>query len=52
MWHLRGKREGENHRENLGDVWKIILKLILKKCNEMVWSGFIWHRINKSGGFK
>jgi hypothetical protein len=51
MWHLRGKRKEENHRENLGVVWKIILKLILKKCNEM-WSGFIWHRINKSGGFK
>ena len=52
MWYLWGKREGENNTENLGVVWKIIVKFILKKYNEMVWSGFIWHRISKTGGLK
>jgi hypothetical protein len=52
MWHLWGKREEENDTENLGVLWKIIVKLIVKKCNEMVWSGYIWHRISKSGVLK
>jgi len=52
MWHLWRKREEENDTENLGVVWKIIVKLNLKKCNEMMWSRFIWHMLSKIGGLK
>jgi hypothetical protein len=47
-----GEKGRRKDTENLSVVWKIIVKLNLKKCNEMVWSGFFWHRISKSGGLK
>jgi len=50
MWHLWGKKGRRKDTENLGVVWNVIIKLNLKKCNEMVWCGFIWHTISKNGG--
>ena len=38
------------HLENL-DVDVIILKWTLKKSVGWVWTGFIWPRIETSGGF-
>jgi hypothetical protein len=41
---------GRAHLQNLGvNEWKI-LKLIIKKLDITVWTGFIWLRIGFSGG--
>jgi hypothetical protein len=32
-------------------IMRIILKMTLKKSEEIVWTGFSWHRIETSGEF-
>jgi hypothetical protein len=39
------------HWDDLGVDRKIILKWILEKQNVVVWTGFIWLRIDIGGGF-
>jgi hypothetical protein len=42
--------KGRDHPENLGVDRKIILEWILVKFGEELWTGFIWLRIETSGG--
>jgi hypothetical protein len=39
-----------NHLQNLGTDWRIILKLMLKKYDTMIWTELIWIRIGRTGG--
>jgi hypothetical protein len=42
--------KGRDHSEDLGVDRRIILKLILGKQDGEFWTGFIWLRIETSGG--
>jgi hypothetical protein len=42
--------KGRDHSEDLGVDGRIILELILGKQGGNLWSGFIWLRIESSGG--
>jgi hypothetical protein len=44
-----GKSEKKNYLEDLGVVWRILLKWIIKKWHGMAWIGFIWSRVRTSG---
>jgi hypothetical protein len=48
--NLVGKPQGKNHSEDLDVDEKMILKCIVGKQGEKVWTGFIWCRIGASGG--
>jgi len=43
------KPEGKRGLDDLGVDWKIILKLIFRKCDEGAWTALIWLR-TVSGG--
>jgi hypothetical protein len=45
-----GNLKGRNHLEDLDVDGSIVLKRILKKYDEVMWTGFIWLRIGISGG--
>jgi hypothetical protein len=42
--------EGD-YLEDLGVDWRIILKFIIMKWDEKVWTGLIWLRIGTGTGF-
>jgi hypothetical protein len=42
--------KGRDHSEDLGVSGKIILKWILSKYGEKVWTVYIWFRLRASGG--
>jgi hypothetical protein len=46
-WESQKER---NHYEDLHVGGRIILRWILETQNEVVWAGFIWLRIETSGG--
>ena len=48
---LFGKPKGSDHVEGLGIDRMLMLKLFLRKENEGTFSGFIWLRMETSGGF-
>jgi hypothetical protein len=43
-------QEERNHLEDLDIGGRIILKWILERQDEVVWTGLIWLRIGSSGG--
>jgi hypothetical protein len=43
--------EGDRPLGRPGNRWEDHMKWILKKQGVMVWNGFIWLRIETSGGF-
>jgi hypothetical protein len=47
---LVAKPEGKSYSEDLGADDRIILKRVLRKLRESVWTGFIWLRIGIDGG--
>jgi hypothetical protein len=47
---LVGKPKEKNHFEDLGIYGTIILKWMLKKQREDMWTGFMWLEIGTSGG--
>jgi hypothetical protein len=47
---LVGKPEGKSYYEDLDVGVRMILKWILKRYDEVVWTGLIWLRIETSGG--
>jgi hypothetical protein len=47
---LVGKLEGKKPPEDLNGGGKIILRWILEKSDEMVWTALIWLRKETSGG--
>jgi hypothetical protein len=42
--------KGRDHCEDLGVDGRIILECMLGKYGERVWTGFMWFRIETSGG--
>jgi hypothetical protein len=42
--------KGRNHSEDMSTDGRIILKCVLKKKPQRVWTGFIWLRIGSSDG--
>jgi hypothetical protein len=47
---LVGELEGKDNLEDLGIDGRIILRWSLEKWGLKVWTGFIWLRIQTSGG--
>ena len=47
---LVGKPEGKNHLEDPGVDGRIILRLIFRKGDVVVWIGSSWLRIGTGGG--
>jgi hypothetical protein len=47
---LAGTPEEKKQLGRIGLDGRIILKIILKKYDVMVWTGFIWLRVGTSGG--
>jgi hypothetical protein len=46
---LVGKREGNDHLENLSIGGKIILNWVIEKYDGVVWIALIWLRVGTSG---
>jgi hypothetical protein len=46
---MRWARKQRHHVEDLGIDGRVVLKCILKKLSEMVWTAFIWARIGNTG---
>jgi hypothetical protein len=42
--------KGRDLTEDLAMNWKVILKWILDKHDRKMWTGFIWLKIETSGG--
>jgi hypothetical protein len=49
FWY--GKPKGKSHYEDLDVDGRILEEWILYKWDGRVWSGFVWLRIETSGGF-
>jgi hypothetical protein len=47
----RGTMKGRDHSENLAGEERIILKSTLKEYNGRAWTGLLWLRVKRSGGF-
>jgi hypothetical protein len=47
---LVGNLKGKDHSEALGGDGRMILKWILDKESQKLWTGVMWLRTGKSGG--
>jgi hypothetical protein len=46
-WESQKER---NYQQDLDVRGRIILKLVLEKWDELIWTGLIWVRVGSSGG--
>jgi predicted metal-binding protein len=48
---LVGKLKERDHEEDLDECGRVILKWMLEKEDEVMYTGFMWLRAETSGGF-